>query len=292
MKWQPKLMGYDYEVMYKKGLENGAADALSRLGSGNELLSMFVSSISTDLIQKVQATWVTDVDIAAIITSLKKGQVAKKHYVWVNEKLLRKGKIVVGQDEELRRKLLQYFYEDSIRGHSRGLPKSHGKDVIMVVVDKLRKDKIFISDFWKEFFKALKLKLHMYIAYHPQTNGQTEVVNRCLEGYLRYITGEQPKKWFEWLSLAELWYNTNFHTSINTTPFEVVYGQTTPIHVAYLGGLKGSLIVQPVKLLDRKIVKKNNKVLVYGLVQWANSKVDDASWEDLGNWLHNSLSLI
>ncbi|GJT77979.1 ty3-gypsy retrotransposon protein [Tanacetum coccineum] len=321
MKWQPKLMGYDYEVMYKKGLENGAADALSRLRSGNELLSMFVPSISTDLMQK--------------------GQVAKKHYVWVNEKLLRKGKIVVGQDEELRRKLLQYFYEDFIRGHSRpdlsaypgllqplpipqtiwsqismdfikGLPKSHGNDVIMVVVDRLSKyahfiglshpfneaqiaqvfldsiyklhgipesiisdrDKIFISAFWKEFFKALKFKLHMSTAYHPQTNGQTEVVNRCLEGYLRCITDEQPKKWFEWLSLVELWYNTNFHTSINTTPFEVVYGQTNTLIIEAYQEIKNRMKQQADKSRSKRKFDIGD--------MWANSTVNDASWEDLG----------
>ncbi|GKB42961.1 retrotransposable element Tf2 [Tanacetum coccineum] len=76
MKWLPKLMGYDYEVVYKKGSENGAADALSRLGSDTELLNY------------------------------------KEAFC-----LGKKGKIVVGMDENLRRELLQYFHEDSIGGH-------------------------------------------------------------------------------------------------------------------------------------------------------------------------------
>ncbi|GJW75785.1 retrotransposable element Tf2 [Tanacetum coccineum] len=207
-----------WKVVYKKGLENEAADALFRFGSGNELLSMFVSSIITDLMKKV------------------------------NENLLRKNKLAVGQDANLRRELLKYFHKDSTGGHSRvkvtshklcslfywkgmrkqvkqfvrecfvcqkckpdlsaypgllqllpipqtlwsqismdfikGLPKSHGKDVIMVVVDRLSKmpksivldrDKVFISAFWKELFRALKVKLHMSTTYHPQTDGQTEV---------------------------------------------------------------------------------------------------------------------
>nr|GEX26368.1 Ty3/gypsy retrotransposon protein [Tanacetum cinerariifolium] len=74
----------------------------------------------------------------------------------------------------------------------------------------------------------------MSTAYHPQSNGQTEVVNRCLECILRCMTGERPKEWTKWLALAEYWYNTNFHTSIGTTPFEVVYCQTPPIHLPYL----------------------------------------------------------
>ena len=48
--------------------------------------------------------------------------------------------------------------------------------------------------------------------------------------------GENPKEWVQWLSMAEFWYNTNFHTSIQTTPFEVLYGQAPPIHMPYLPG--------------------------------------------------------
>ncbi|GJW11766.1 putative mitochondrial protein [Tanacetum coccineum] len=74
--------------------------------SGTELLSMFVSTITTDLMRRVQDTWMFDEAVCAIITSLRNGQTAKKHYAWINEKLLRKGKRVVGQNENLRRELL------------------------------------------------------------------------------------------------------------------------------------------------------------------------------------------
>ncbi|GJW68262.1 retrotransposable element Tf2 [Tanacetum coccineum] len=44
---------------------------------------------------------------------------------------------------------------------------------------------------------------------------------------------------------------------------------------------EGFILVQPVKLLDRRMAKKGNIAMVYGLVQWANGTVDDASWEEL-----------
>ncbi|RVW42820.1 Transposon Tf2-8 polyprotein [Vitis vinifera] len=104
-----------------------------------------------------------------------------------------------------------------------GLPISRGKDTIMVVVDRLSKsahfltlshpftaktiaekfvegvfklhgmpksiisdqDPILISNFWKEFFTMSGSKLQLSSAYHPQTDGQTEVINRCVEQYLR-----------------------------------------------------------------------------------------------------------
>lgn len=42
---------------------------------------------------------------------------------------------------------------------------------------------------------------------------------------------------------------------------------------------KGLLDVEPVAILDRKIVKKKNVVAIYGLVQWANGEPQDATWE-------------
>ncbi|GJU17070.1 retrotransposable element Tf2 [Tanacetum coccineum] len=68
----------------------------------------------------------------------------------------------------------------------------------------------------------MQVKLLMSTFYHPQTDCQTKVANRCLEGYLRCMTGEHPKEWARWLSLAELWYNSNFHTATQSTPFETM----------------------------------------------------------------------
>jgi hypothetical protein len=42
-------------------------------------------------------------------------------------------------------------------------------------------------------------------SYHPQSNGQTEIVNKCLEGYLRCFVSDKQAQWFKWLPLAEWW---------------------------------------------------------------------------------------
>ena len=162
-----------------------------------------------------------------------------------------------------------------------GLPLSCGKSVILVVVDRLSKaahfvalahpysassvaqvyldnvfklhgfpqsivsdrDAVLLSDFWKELFSLQGVALNMSSAYHPQSDGQTEVVNRGVETYLRCMCSDMPKLWSKWLPLAEYWYNTNFHSTIQTTPFEAVYGRPPPQHLPYLPGESISVCV-------------------------------------------------
>jgi hypothetical protein len=86
------------------------------------------------------------------------------------------------------------------------------------------RDKIFTSILWKELFKLSGTSLCMSSAYHPQSDGQTERVNQCIEAYLRCFIHSTPAKWSQWLHLAEFWYNTCYHSALNHTPFEILYG--------------------------------------------------------------------
>lgn len=67
-------------------------------------------------------------------------------------------------------------------------------------------------------------ELKMSLAYHSHTDGQTERINRCLETYLRGLCMQQLGKWKTYLSAAKWWYNTSFHTSMQMTPFQALYG--------------------------------------------------------------------
>lgn len=99
------------------------------------------------------------------------------------------------------------------------------------------KDPIFTSSFWQELFKLQGITLAYSSTYHPQSDGQSEALNKCLEGYLRCYAGCKPKEWSFWLPLAEWWYNTNHHASTRMTPFEALYGIPPPTLMPYVPGL-------------------------------------------------------
>ncbi|KAJ0854088.1 putative nucleotidyltransferase, Ribonuclease H [Helianthus annuus] len=153
-----------------------------------------------------------------------------------------------------------------------GLPKVQGKDTIFVIVDRLTKyghfialhhpftaisvaqvfldnifklhgcpttivsdrDPVFMSNFWKEFMRLQGIQLALSTAYHPQSDGQTEVLNRCLESYLRSMCMDCPNNWVKWLPLAQWWYNTTFHSAIKMSPHEALYGIKPNIHIPYI----------------------------------------------------------
>ena len=63
------------------------------------------------------------------------------------------------------------------------------------------------------------------LAYHPQTDRQTERVNQVLEDMLRAYAISFPEKWDECLTLAEFSYNNSYQESIRMAPFEALYGK-------------------------------------------------------------------
>ncbi|GJR68291.1 retrotransposon-related protein [Tanacetum coccineum] len=237
-KWLPKLLGFDYEISYNKGTENIVADALSRLNSDSELNAMVLSTVTSDLLSKIKTGYGQDTSPQKIIQQLREGTSANNKYQWERNILKRKGKLVVGSDEQLRATIVQHYHADAtdLAAHPGllqplpiperiwsdismdfivGLPRSQGKTVIFVVVDRLSKyahfvalshpytasfvaqafldsvyklhglpdsivsdrDSVFMSHFWQSLFKILKVELKMSTAYHPQTDGQTEAVS-------------------------------------------------------------------------------------------------------------------
>ncbi|KAL6349709.1 hypothetical protein AAG906_041116 [Vitis piasezkii] len=331
-KWVAKLLGYDYEILYKPGRENSAANALSR--------------------EEIKTTTADD----AYMARISKLAATKPGLPYTNCQGLTfyKNRVVVPPQSHIPNQLLREFHDSPLGGHSgvlrtykriaqqfywpsmyrmvneyvsscdvcqrakastlspagllqplpipcqvwdditmdfiEGLPPSQGKNTILVVVDRLSKsahflalthpfsakmvaekfvdgvvklhgmpssiisdrDPIFISNFWREFFKLSGTQLKMSSAYHPQTDGQTEVVNRCVEQYLRCLVHQQPRKWYSLLPWAEFWYNTAYHASTGMSPFQALYGRPPPMIPHYQLGSS------PVNEVDQNLASRND----------------------------------
>jgi hypothetical protein len=109
-------MGYDYEIEYRRGKENVAADALSRPAS-HEIFTMVVSSVSSNIMEAITNSWQGDPYLLSIIHDLQSTPGSHPHYSWVNGHLNRKGKIVVGRDLELQSKIISLYNSSALGGH-------------------------------------------------------------------------------------------------------------------------------------------------------------------------------
>ncbi|GJV99206.1 putative reverse transcriptase domain-containing protein [Tanacetum coccineum] len=85
------------------------------------------------------------------------------------------------------------------------------------------RDPRFASRFWRSVQKSLGTNLDMSIAYHPETDGQSERAIQTLEDMLRACAIDFGSDWDKHLPLAEFSYNNSYHTSIKVTPFEALY---------------------------------------------------------------------
>eukprot|EP00253_Pinus_taeda_P018052 PITA_18052 len=88
----------------------------------------------------------------------------------------------------------------------------------------LLRDVKFTGHFWRTLWKKLNTQLQFSCAYHPQTDGQTEVVNRSLGNFLRSLTGENSRTWDRVLAQAEFAYNDSPNRSTGYSPFQIMYG--------------------------------------------------------------------
>jgi hypothetical protein len=86
------------------------------------------------------------------------------------------------------------------------------------------RDVKFLSHFWRTLWFKLGTKLLFSTTCHPQTDGQTKVVNRTLSTILRGVLITNLKLWEECLPHIEFAYKRSVHSTMKVSPFHVVYG--------------------------------------------------------------------
>ena len=109
---------------------------------------------------------------------------------------------------------LAYIFMDRIvRYH--GVPRGITSD----------RDKLFVSQYWKTLVARIGVKLKLSTAFHPETDGQTERMNRTLEQYLRGFVNTEQNNWATLLPTAQLTLNNAMSQTTGLTPFFANFGR-------------------------------------------------------------------
>jgi transposase InsO family protein len=130
----------------------------------------------------------------------------------VVDRLTKMAHLVPSTTDSTAEDTARLFFDEIFRLH--GLPAS-------IVSDR---DPKFTSAFWQTLFSLTGTKLKMSTAYHPQTDGQTERLNRTMEEMLRAYVAYDMRNWDFLLPAVEFAYNSSVQESTKHTPFYLNYG--------------------------------------------------------------------
>ncbi|XP_068662857.1 uncharacterized protein [Aristolochia californica] len=252
-RWLVKLMGYDFDIQYRPVASNRVVDAFSRKPDMMNIAA--VSGVAGFQVDHGQLFYNGRLVLSKNGYGLILAGYEEKVTEFVqNCEICQKNKHLARSPAGLLQPidLPEGVWEDLTMDFIEGLPKSEGVDTIMVVVKRLSKYAHFLvlrHPFTAKTVADLFVKQMVRLHGVPKsiisdwdkglicaTDGQSEVVNRWLETYLRCFASDRPKTWAKWLSWAEYWYNTNFHSSTGTTLFRVLYGRDPQSLLHYKSG--------------------------------------------------------
>ena len=175
-------------------------------------------------------------------------------------------------------KTADLFFREIVRLH--GVPRT-------IVSDR---DTKFLSHFWRTLWKKLGTKLLFSTTCHPQTDGQTEVVNRTFSMLLRSTIGKNMKNWVDCIPFIEFAYNRAQHSATKMSPFEAAYSfnpktplDLKPLPPAETISLTGEAKAAYVKELHQK-VKENLEKRTEQYTKHANKGRKDVVFEP-GEWV-------
>ena len=86
------------------------------------------------------------------------------------------------------------------------------------------KGSVYTSKFWSSLCYFLGVKQRLFIAFHPQTNGQTKRQNSTMEAYLQAFIKFKENDWARFLTVVKFAYNNAKNASTGHTPFELNCG--------------------------------------------------------------------
>ncbi|XP_015160318.1 uncharacterized protein [Solanum tuberosum] len=326
-KWLTKLVGYDFHIIYRPRKQNLATDALS-CNSNASLVAIYVRTFNLEqelkslnrshpellAIQQALQTGVEnhgDYQFKDMMDCyFLKMKATNLHPAGLLQPL----------------PIPDQVFEDIAMDFITCLPSSKWKTTILTVVDCLTKyghfiplsstfsnqlvaeefivgvirlqgpprtividrNPRFLHSFWQEINRLQGLTLVMSTTYHPQTDGQLEALNKCLEQYLHCYVADNPSKWVTMLPRAVQYFVPTF---AGMTPFQALYGQEPPTVTRYILGSTSSELVAAylihrdavLELLKGNLIKAQTRMknfadkhpteLVFALGDWVFVKL-------------------
>src|SRR5271168_3473593 len=98
--------------------------------------------------------------------------------------------------------------------HVFGLPER-------IIADR---DKRWATNFWKSIVSCYGSVMALSSSHHPQTGGQTEILNGTIEQMLRAYVADCKESWSLWLSVLIFAYNSSVHSSTSYSPNFLMMG--------------------------------------------------------------------
>lgn len=121
-RWLTKILGFDFDIQYRPGLENKTADAFSRRGVVTELHVLSVSTVVQ--LEEICKEVDRDEELQKLITELKLDAKSHPDYSLVQGRLLKQEKLVLPRDSPLTKVILKEFHDGKMGGHG-GILKTH-----------------------------------------------------------------------------------------------------------------------------------------------------------------------
>jgi hypothetical protein len=124
-KWVTKILGYDFEIVYKKGKQNVVLDALSRKDEDVEAFLYAISIIQPDCIIEARDEWKNEKKVWILIQRLQQDSSASDTFTWKNDSLWYKDRLYLCKNSKLKQKVLLELHTPQVGGHSVFLKTYH-----------------------------------------------------------------------------------------------------------------------------------------------------------------------